>query len=110
ARAARNIRGASVSLNSTLNMGTSIRTEKGGTTAGTLSPKGFPGPTAREEHPGGTVTAQPHGPVHRDGGIDAQCRPGCPAAALDYLQAPCDLGPASLFVDVGCGTGISSRP
>jgi ubiquinone/menaquinone biosynthesis C-methylase UbiE len=39
----------------------------------------------------------------------ARCRPTYPQAALDFILAHCDLGPGSLVVDVGCGTGISSR-
>jgi SAM-dependent methyltransferase len=39
----------------------------------------------------------------------ARCRPGYPASALDHIIARCGLGPRSLLVDVGCGTGISSR-
>src|SRR5207237_342989 len=39
----------------------------------------------------------------------AKYRPSYPAAALDFIEAHCELGPRSLLVDVGCGTGISSR-
>lgn len=39
----------------------------------------------------------------------ARCRPGYPNAALDYIQTSCQLGSQSLLVDVGCGTGISTR-
>src|SRR5262249_53348169 len=39
----------------------------------------------------------------------ARCRPGYPEAALDDLLTRCGLNAASLVVDVGCGTGISSR-
>jgi SAM-dependent methyltransferase len=39
----------------------------------------------------------------------ARCRPGYPPSALDHIIARCGLGPPSLLVDVGCGTGISSR-
>jgi SAM-dependent methyltransferase len=39
----------------------------------------------------------------------ARCRPDYPAAALDFIQHRCELGGDSLLVDVGCGTGISSR-
>jgi SAM-dependent methyltransferase len=39
----------------------------------------------------------------------ARCRPDYPAAALDAIVARCRLGGATLLVDVGCGTGISSR-
>jgi SAM-dependent methyltransferase len=36
-------------------------------------------------------------------------RPSYPGAALDFIQARCGLGPGALLVDVGCGTGISTR-
>jgi SAM-dependent methyltransferase len=39
----------------------------------------------------------------------ARCRPGYPPEAVDYLVSRCGLGPHALLVDVGCGTGISSR-
>ena len=39
----------------------------------------------------------------------AQCRPDYPAEAVDFIMTRCGLGPVSLLVDVGCGTGISSR-
>jgi SAM-dependent methyltransferase len=39
----------------------------------------------------------------------AQCRPDYPAAAVDFIVSRCRLGPQSLLVDVGCGTGISAR-
>src|SRR4051812_12631337 len=39
----------------------------------------------------------------------AKFRPGYPDTALDYLLGRCGLTAASLVVDVGCGTGISSR-
>jgi ubiquinone/menaquinone biosynthesis C-methylase UbiE len=41
--------------------------------------------------------------------IYARCRPDYPAAALDDVVRHCRLGPDALIVDVGCGTGISSR-
>jgi SAM-dependent methyltransferase len=41
--------------------------------------------------------------------VYAKYRPGYPDAALDYLLGCCGLTAASLVVDVGCGTGISSR-
>jgi SAM-dependent methyltransferase len=41
--------------------------------------------------------------------VYARCRPTYPAAAIDLIVARCGLGPGSLLVDVGCGTGISSR-
>jgi SAM-dependent methyltransferase len=42
-------------------------------------------------------------------GIYNRCRPDYPSAALDYVLEHCGLGPGSQLVDVGCGTGISSR-
>src|SRR5262249_14230672 len=39
----------------------------------------------------------------------AQYRPAYPPAALDFIQAHCGLGPGAGLVDVGCGTGISTR-
>jgi SAM-dependent methyltransferase len=39
----------------------------------------------------------------------ARCRPSYPAAAVDHVISRCGLGSGSLLVDVGCGTGISSR-
>jgi SAM-dependent methyltransferase len=39
----------------------------------------------------------------------ARCRPDYPPAAIDFITTQCRIGPGSLLVDVGCGTGISSR-
>ncbi len=39
----------------------------------------------------------------------SQFRPGYPAHAIDFVVLRCGLGPESLLVDVGCGTGIASR-
>jgi SAM-dependent methyltransferase len=39
----------------------------------------------------------------------AKFRPSYPDAALDFIISHCDFGPRSLLVDVGCGTGISTR-
>jgi SAM-dependent methyltransferase len=39
----------------------------------------------------------------------AQSRPTYPPEAVDFVLATCHLGPGSVFVDIGCGTGISSR-
>lgn len=39
----------------------------------------------------------------------ARFRPSYPAEALDFIISQCVLGPSSLLVDAGCGTGISSR-
>jgi SAM-dependent methyltransferase len=54
----------------------------------------------------------PYDPTGRFSGVAdlyAKHRPDYPEAALDYLIHRCGLGPGSLLVDVGCGTGISSR-
>jgi SAM-dependent methyltransferase len=51
-------------------------------------------------------------PTERFSGLSdlyARHRPTYPAAALDFIQARCGLGPGTLLVDVGCGTGISTR-
>src|SRR5262245_6225019 len=40
----------------------------------------------------------------------AQCRPDYPEKAVDFIVAHSGLAAGSLLVDVGCGTGISSRP
>lgn len=39
----------------------------------------------------------------------AQYRPDYPPAAIDFILEHCGLTPGSVLVDVGCGTGISSR-
>ncbi len=39
----------------------------------------------------------------------AHYRPDYPSSAVDFIMSSCALGPDSLLVDVGCGTGISSR-
>ncbi len=39
----------------------------------------------------------------------ARCRPTYPDEAVDFILTHCGLGPQSLLVDVGCGTGISTR-
>lgn len=41
--------------------------------------------------------------------VYARCRPDYPAAAVEFILRRCGLGPQALLVDVGCGTGISSR-
>jgi SAM-dependent methyltransferase len=51
-------------------------------------------------------------PTERFSGLSdlyARHRPTYPAAALDFIVARCGLGPGALLVDVGCGTGISTR-
>ncbi|HEY1861265.1 MAG TPA: class I SAM-dependent methyltransferase [Gemmataceae bacterium] len=53
-----------------------------------------------------------HNPLGRFSGLAdvyARCRPTYPDAAIDCIMERCVLGPRSLLVDVGCGTGISSR-
>ncbi len=42
-------------------------------------------------------------------GLYARARPSYPPAAVDYLVRTCALGPGSVLVDVGCGTGIAAR-
>jgi SAM-dependent methyltransferase len=42
-------------------------------------------------------------------GVYARHRPSYPDAAVDFILRRCGLGGGSLLVDVGCGTGISSR-
>jgi SAM-dependent methyltransferase len=42
-------------------------------------------------------------------GAYAKYRPSYPSRALDHIVSRCELGADSLMVDVGCGTGISSR-
>jgi SAM-dependent methyltransferase len=41
--------------------------------------------------------------------VYARCRPTYPDEAIDFVMERCALGPRSLLIDVGCGTGISSR-
>jgi SAM-dependent methyltransferase len=41
--------------------------------------------------------------------IYAKYRPNYPDAAIDFIISRCGLSPASRLVDIGCGTGISSR-
>jgi ubiquinone/menaquinone biosynthesis C-methylase UbiE len=51
-------------------------------------------------------------PLKRFTGLAAQyarCRPDYPDAAIDFILAHCGIGPGSVVVDVGCGTGISTR-
>ncbi len=39
----------------------------------------------------------------------AKYRPSYPAEAIEYIQTRCELKPNRVVVDIGCGTGISSR-
>jgi len=39
----------------------------------------------------------------------AKNRPGYPASAVDFIMQRCALNFGSILVDIGCGTGISSR-
>jgi SAM-dependent methyltransferase len=41
--------------------------------------------------------------------VYARCRPDYPPSAISFVMDRCRLGPGCLVVDVGCGTGISSR-
>jgi SAM-dependent methyltransferase len=53
-----------------------------------------------------------YNPTGRFSGLQdlyAKYRPDYPPAALDYILTECSLGGAAVLVDVGCGTGISSR-
>lgn len=42
-------------------------------------------------------------------GVYAKYRPSYPAEAIEFILRRCALGAGSILVDVGCGTGISSR-
>jgi SAM-dependent methyltransferase len=56
--------------------------------------------------------AERHNPTGRFSGLAdlyARHRPGYPDAAINRIVARCGLGPTSRLVDVGCGTGISTR-
>jgi SAM-dependent methyltransferase len=58
------------------------------------------------------TTPDARNPTDRFSGLAAlyaQCRPAYPDAAVDYVVTRCGLSAAALVVDVGCGTGISSR-
>jgi SAM-dependent methyltransferase len=41
--------------------------------------------------------------------VYAKCRPGYPPEAVDFILARCGLAPGARLVDLGSGTGISSR-
>jgi len=50
-----------------------------------------------------------HNPVGRFDGraeLYARHRPAYPAAAIQHIVSVCGLGPQSLLIDIGCGTGI----
>ena len=54
----------------------------------------------------------PQDPLKRFTGlaeIYARCRPDYPGAAIDWILDHCGLKPRSVLVDVGSGTGISTR-
>jgi SAM-dependent methyltransferase len=58
------------------------------------------------------VNPQPTNPTGRFSGLAslyARYRPSYPAAAIDFIIEHCGLSPWAVLVDVGCGTGISSR-
>lgn len=53
-----------------------------------------------------------HDPTGRFTGLAeeyARSRPDYPAAAIDFVLERCRLQAGSMLIDVGCGTGISSR-
>src|SRR4051794_6032716 len=51
----------------------------------------------------------PLGRFTRVADLYARCRPDYPAEALDFIAERCGLTIGSCVVDVGSGTGISSR-
>ena len=59
------------------------------------------------------MSSEPTGSTERFGQLAedyAKHRPDYPATALDLIEAHAGrAGPGRLLVDVGCGTGISSR-
>jgi SAM-dependent methyltransferase len=58
------------------------------------------------------MSPEPQNPTGRFTGLAeayAKYRPSYPATAIDGIIGHCGLDSASLLVDVGCGTGISSR-
>lgn len=53
-----------------------------------------------------------HNPTARFSGLAelyARCRPSYPAEALNFIMAHCGLQRGSIVIDVGSGTGISTR-
>jgi SAM-dependent methyltransferase len=57
----------------------------------------------------GLSDADPTGRFTGLADVYAKCRPDYPAEAVDFILARCGLVPGSRLVDVGCGTGISTR-
>jgi SAM-dependent methyltransferase len=55
------------------------------------------------------LPSQPTGRFTGLADVYAAARPDYPEAAVGFILAHCNLTPGSLLVDVGCGTGISSR-
>jgi SAM-dependent methyltransferase len=53
-----------------------------------------------------------HDPLSRFTGLAdvySKCRPGYPDEAIEWVINHCGLTPPAVLVDIGCGTGISSR-
>src|SRR5437879_490551 len=57
----------------------------------------------------GSLSPNPANRFHGLAQVYARCRPGYPAAAINFIMERCGLGNGSLVVDVGSGTGISAR-
>jgi SAM-dependent methyltransferase len=58
------------------------------------------------------MSQSPHHATERFTGLAqlyAKCRPSYPDAAIDYLVERCRLVPGAAVIDLGCGTGISTR-
>src|SRR5262249_9919847 len=74
--------------------------------------KSIAAPDQAEPAGGHMANVNSHNPTGRFTGLAdlyARHRPNYPAAATDRVMTRCCLGPDTLLVDVGCGTGISSR-